>query len=79
MQSVKPHGKAAENAVRAFLQKYMQIGDDPTDTLIRDNVWTFLEQQCVKKHKLTATRLDELWNDEVDGAKKSDTKFCVIM
>ncbi len=31
-----------EQAVREFMREYLAIGDDPTDTVIRDKVWMFL-------------------------------------
>lgn len=63
--------RAAETCVRNFLRAYLKIGDDPTDTVVRDNVWSFLLSKT--KGKFTHSELDAIWKEEV---RKSTA--CVI-
>lgn len=62
---------AVEREIRSFLKEYMAIGEDPTDTVIRDNVWVFL--LAATKGKLTENELDQIWRSEMDGGGR-----CVI-
>lgn len=56
-----------------FMKAYLQIGEDPTDTVIRNNVWVFLCR--VNKNKLTLEELDDIWETEV---KQSQKLQCVV-
>ncbi len=49
-----------EKYVLVFLDNYLKIGEDPTDTVIRDRVWNRL-LSVTKKH-LTEKQLDVIWN-----------------
>jgi hypothetical protein len=64
--------KNPEDAVCVFMRAYLKIGDDPTDTIIRDNVWEFLLKAT--KRKIKEERLDAIWNAEV----KKSRSLCVI-
>lgn len=64
----------AEQAVCDFIRKYLMIGPDPTDTLIRDRVWEFL-LRVTPKTLIAPARLDELWTDEVRRSQQS----CSVM
>ena len=63
---------SVEKHVRDFLKAYLRIGDDPTDTIIRDNVWDALTK--ITKGKLTEQRLDAVWEVEMNRRGR----FCVI-
>lgn len=52
-----------EAAVRAFVRSYLRIGEDPTDTVVRDRVWTFLKV----KSALNEAALDRIWREESAG------------
>lgn len=54
---------AAENEVRRFMKEYLAIGEDPTDTVIRDKVWLFLLKTT--KGKVSPEELDRIWTTEV--------------
>jgi ATP sulfurylase len=56
-----------------FMKAYLKIGEDPTETVVRDNVWVFLIK--TNKNKLTEAELDEIWIREV---KNSERLGCVI-
>lgn len=58
--------------VGEFLTKYMKIGEDPTDTVIRDKVWERLRR--LTKSKITEEELDELWIAKTT----SQNTFCTI-
>lgn len=60
-----------ESEIRLFMKKYLAIGEDPTDTVIRDNVWTFLK--TTTRNKLSHEELDTIWMSEVDN-----TYGCII-
>ncbi len=63
---------AAESSVRTFMCAYLKIGDDPLDTIIRDNVWLFLIKNT--KHLLTKDMLNTIWIEEIE----KDEAICVI-
>jgi hypothetical protein len=52
-----------ESHVREFMRKYLSVGDDPTDTLIRDRVWVFLRRHT-KRH-INEAALDVVWRQEM--------------
>ena len=66
--------QGCETLVRAFVRAYLRIGDDPTDTVIRDNVWEFLLKRT--KGRIPVARLDAVWQEEVDGARRRTA--CVV-
>jgi hypothetical protein len=61
-----------EDAVCKFMQAYLKIGDDPTETVVRDHVWEFLLRAT--KRKIKEERLDAIWNEQV----KKSRSLCVI-
>lgn len=58
--------------VGEFLTKYMKIGEDQTDTVIRDKVWERL--RTLTKSKITEKELDDLWIAKTT----SQNTFCTI-
>lgn len=60
-----------EAEIRRFMKAYMAIGEDPTDTVIRDNVWAFL--QSTTRGKLHEDELDRVWRSEAE-----DKRTCVV-
>jgi hypothetical protein len=63
-----------EDAVCKFMRAYLKIGDDPTDTVVRDNVWEFLLRATNRKIK--EERLDAIWKEEVKASRS--VLACVI-
>lgn len=51
----------AKKYVHAFLKKYLEIGEDPTDTVIRDKVWDRLHK--LTKNIMTNEELNTLWDN----------------
>lgn len=62
----------AEHYVGEFLAKYIRIGEDPTDTIIRDKVWERLRK--LTKNVLTEHELNNIWEKKV----YSQNRFCTI-
>jgi hypothetical protein len=62
----------AEKHVGAFLAKYIKIGEDPTDTIIRDKVWDRLQK--LTKNTLTEQELNNIWEKKV----YTQNTFCTI-
>ncbi len=62
----------AEPLVRTFMRAYLAIGDDPTDTVIRDNAWAFLERHAGRL--MPERALDAIWQQEV---RRKDS-VCVV-
>jgi hypothetical protein len=62
----------AEKYVSAFLVKYVKIGEDPTDTVIRDKVWDRLRK--LTKNILTERELNNIWENKV----YAQNTFCTI-
>jgi len=58
--------------VRSFMRSYLQIGEDPRDTLVRDRVWAFLLTKT--KHAMSERELDAIWDDEVGKSER----VCVV-
>lgn len=54
---------AVERVVRDFMQGYLKIKEDPTDTVIRDRVRLFLFKTT--KDKLAPARVDQIWQEEM--------------
>lgn len=63
---------AIEKHVTEFLWKYKRIGEDPTDTVIRDKVWEKLRRLTTRK--LTEQQLDDIWNRTLN----SQNTYCSI-
>jgi hypothetical protein len=62
----------AEKVVSDFLAKYIKIGEDPTDTIIRDKVWERLRK--LTKKTLTERELNNIWEKKVFA----QNTFCMI-
>ena len=56
-----------------FMKAYLKIGTDPTETVVRDNVWVFLIKS--NKNKLSEIELDEIWVREVQN---HDRIGCIV-
>jgi len=54
------------------MRSYLQIGEDPRDTLVRDRVWAFLLTKT--KHAMSERELDAIWDDEVGKSER----VCVV-
>lgn len=54
-------GDDAKAVVREFMASYLRVGGDPTETVRRDNAWTFL--LGATKRLLSEQELDALWNE----------------
>jgi len=65
--------KLTAASVRAFMRSYLAIGSDPTDTVIRDNVWTFLLR--ITRGKLTKNEVDVIWRESVERRMGA---WCVV-
>lgn len=63
------------HALRSFVVTYLSIGEDPTDTVIRDRVWCFILRN---KRKITETEADKIWNEEVQKSRSFLNSFCVL-
>lgn len=74
LADLKKSRRGAEPAVRTFMRSYLKIGEDPTDTVIRDKVWTFLMRHA-KRAEMPESVLDAIWREEV--LRKRDS-LCVI-
>ncbi len=72
---LKQSPKDCERLVREFMVAYLNIGDDPTDTVIRDNVWLFLLKHT-KRAKMPEATLDVIWQQEVQ--KKETDRACTV-
>jgi hypothetical protein len=67
--------KKIEKYICMFLTRYLKIGTDPTDTIIRDNVWVRLLQ--LTKNKISEQNLDAIW-DKAMQRRCPEQGFCVI-
>jgi hypothetical protein len=72
MKSVKTQS-AVENLVRCFMGAYLCIGDDPTDTVIRDSVWVFLKRET--RGKVSHAVLNRIWEESV-ASKHARCAIC---
>lgn len=61
-----------EAATRSFMQEYLKIGEDPTDTVVRNAVWRMLLRAT--KRKMSEAQVDAIWNEEVSRSQQ----VCVI-
>jgi hypothetical protein len=64
--------RQVEKHVSTFLAKYTKIGEDPTDTIIRDRVWDRLRK--LTRTIITEQELNNVWEKEV----YTSSAYCTI-